>query len=164
MTKIAIVPGASRGLGRNMALSIARKGSDVVIIYRSRADLAEKVVSENKALGRRAAAFQLDSSEVSKFPAFAQILRKTLKNTFGRETFDHLVHNAGDGLFATIGDTTQAQFDQQMNLHVKGVFFLTQALLPVMADGGSIVTIGSGLTRFTYPAVPSTPSRRPRRT
>lgn len=151
MAKIAIVTGASRGLGRNMAVNIARKGSDVIITYRSRADLAESAVSEIKALGRRAVAFQLDSANVAKFPDFARALSQTLKETFGRETFDYLVHNAGDGHFATLGETTVAQFDQQMNLHVKGVFFLTQALLPLMADGGSIVTIGSGLTRVTYP-------------
>ncbi|UPJ65645.1 SDR family oxidoreductase [Bradyrhizobium sp. 191] len=151
MAKIAIVTGASRGLGRNMAVNIARKGSDVIITYRSRADLAESAVSEIKALGRRAVAFQLDSADVTRFPSFVRGLGQTLKETFGRESFDYLVHNAGDGLFAPLGETTEAQFDQQMNLHVKGVFFLTQALLPLMADGGSIVTIGSGLTRVTYP-------------
>lgn len=151
MAKIAIVTGASRGLGRNMAVNIARKGSDVIITYRSRADLAESAVSEIKALGRRAVAFQLDSADVTRFPSFVRGLGQTLKETFGRESFDYLVHNAGDGLFARSAETTEAQFDQQMNLHVKGVFFLTQALLPLMADGGSIVTIGSGLTRVTYP-------------
>ncbi|ULK98354.1 SDR family oxidoreductase [Bradyrhizobium sp. I71] len=151
MAKIAIITGASRGLGRNMAVNIARKGSDVIITYRSRADLAESAVSEIKALGRRAVAFQLDSADLAKFPSFARRLGQTLKETFARESFDHLVHNAGDGLFAPLGETTEAQFDQQMNLHVKGVFFLTQALLPLMADSGSIVTIGSGLTRVTYP-------------
>lgn len=151
MAKIAIVTGASRGLGRNMAVNIARKGSDVIITYRSRADLAESAVSEIKALGRRAVAFQLDSADVAGFPSFVRQLGQTLKEAFGRESFDYLVHNAGDGLFAPLGETTEAQFDQQMNLHVKGVFFLTQALLPLMADGGSIVTIGSGLTRVTYP-------------
>ncbi|WP_448043924.1 SDR family NAD(P)-dependent oxidoreductase [Bradyrhizobium liaoningense] len=151
MAKIAIVTGASRGLGRNMAVNIARKGSDVIMTYRSRADLAESAVSEIEAMGRRAVAFQLDSADVAGFPSFARRLGQTLKETFGRETFDYLVHNAGDGLFAPLGETTEAQFDQQINLHVKGVFFLTQALLPLMADGGSIVTIGSGLTRVTYP-------------
>lgn len=151
MAKIAIITGASRGLGRNMAVNIARKGSDVIITYRSRADLAESTVSEIEALGRRAVAFQLDSADVANFPSFARSLAQTLKEKFGRERFDYLVHNAGDGLFAPLGETTEAQFDQQMNLHVKGVFFLTQALLPLMADGGSIVTIGSGLTRVTYP-------------
>lgn len=151
MAKIAIVTGASRGLGRNMAVNIARKGSDVIITYRSRADLAESAVSEIEAMGRRAVAFQLDSADVAGFASFARQLGQTLKETFGRESFDYLVHNAGDGLFAPLGETTEAQFDQQMKLHVKGVFFLTQALLPLMADGGSIVTIGSGLTRVTYP-------------
>ncbi|MHB0768221.1 SDR family NAD(P)-dependent oxidoreductase [Bradyrhizobium sp. 5.13L] len=151
MAKIAIVTGASRGLGRNMAVNIARKGSDVIVTYRSRADLAESVVSEITAIGRRAVAFQLDSADVAGFSSFARTLGQTLKETFGRESFDYLVHNAGDGLFAPLAETTEAQFDQQMNLHVKGVFFLTQALLPLMADGGSIVTIGSGLTRVTYP-------------
>ena len=151
MTTTTLVTGASRGLGRNTALSIARQGGDVVITYRSRADEAQAVVSEIEAMGRRAIAFQLDSGDVPAFAAFAEQLRAALRDTWGREAIDHIVHNAGHGEFAMIADTTEAQFDGLVNVHFKGVFFLTQALLPLTADGGRIVNIGTGLTRVSYP-------------
>jgi len=151
MTKIALVTGASRGLGRNTALSIARRGGDVIITYQSRSADAEAVVAEIKAMGRKAVAFQLDSGNVAAFAPFADKLRATLRDTWGRETFDHLVNNAGHGDYALIADTTEAQFDGLMNVHFKGVFFLTQALLPLIADGGRIVNLSSGLTRMSYP-------------
>lgn len=151
MTTISLITGASRGLGRNTALSIARGGGDVVITYHRNAEQAQAVVAEIEAMGRRALAFQLDSGKVSAFPAFAEQLRTELRNGWGRDSFDHLVHNAGHGEFALIADTTEEQFDGLMNVHVKGVFFLTQALLPLIADGGRIVNIGTGLTRISYP-------------
>ena len=151
MTPIALVTGASRGLGRNTALSIARHGSDVVLTYRSSAAEAQAVVAEIEAMGRKAAALQLDSGDVSTFPAFVDTFRATLGATFGRDTFDHLVNNAGHGEFAMIGDTSEAQFDGLFDVHVKGPFFLVQALLPLMADGGRIVNVGTGLTRVSYP-------------
>lgn len=148
---ISIITGASRGLGRNTALSIARQGGDVVITYNSNAERAHAVVADVEALGRKAVAFQLDSGDVSAFPAFVDQLRGALGDRWGRDSFDHLVHNAGHGEFAMISDTTEAQFDGLMNVHVKGVFFLTQALLPLLADNGRIVNIGTGLTRVSYP-------------
>jgi NAD(P)-dependent dehydrogenase (short-subunit alcohol dehydrogenase family) len=151
MTKIAIVTGASRGLGRSTALHIARKGGDVIVTYRSRAEDAEAVVSEIKALGRKAIAFQLDTGDVSAFARFVDSLRMTLHETWQRGTFDYLVNNAGHGDMAMIGETTEAQFDTLVNVHFKGVFFLTQALLPLIADGGRIVNLSSGLTRMSYP-------------
>lgn len=151
MTRIAIVTGSSRGLGRNTALSIARHGSDVIVTYHSQADAALAVVAEIQALGRKAVALQLDAGDVSAFPAFVQRLRQALGETWQRERFDHLINNAGHGDMASIADTTQAQFDALVNVHFKGVFFLTQALLPLMADGGRIVNISSGLTRVSYP-------------
>ena len=151
MTRIAIVTGSSRGLGRNTALSIARQGSDVIVTYHSQADAALAVVAEIKALGRKAVALQLDAGDVSTFPAFVQRLRQALGETWQRERFDHLINNAGHGDMASIADTTQTQFDALVNVHFKGVFFLTQALLPLMADGGRIVNISSGLTRVSYP-------------
>jgi NAD(P)-dependent dehydrogenase (short-subunit alcohol dehydrogenase family) len=151
MTKVAIVTGASRGLGRNTALNIARKGNDVIFTYRNSKKEAESLVAEIRALGRKAVALQLDSTDIARFPAFADVVRKTLREELGRDSFDYLVQNAGEGLYATVADTTVAQFDQQMTLHVKGVFFLTQALLPLMANGGAIVNISSGLTRVTFP-------------
>lgn len=151
MTKIAIVTGSSRGLGRNTALSIARQGSDVVVTYHSQADAALAVVAEVEALGRKAVALQLDAGNVTTFPAFVQRLHQALRETWQRENFDHLVNNAGHGDMASIAETTEAQFDALVNVHFKGVFFLTQALLPLLADGGRIVNISSGLTRVSYP-------------
>ncbi|ABS64004.1 short-chain dehydrogenase/reductase SDR [Parvibaculum lavamentivorans DS-1] len=151
MTSISLVTGGSRGLGRNTALSIARRGGDVVLTYRSQAAEAEAVVAEIQAIGRKAAALQLDTGDTSAFAAFADRLRKVLRDTWGRETFDHLVNNAGHGDYALIGDTTEAQFDRLVDVHFKGVYFLTQTLLPLIADGGRIVNLSSGLTRLSYP-------------
>jgi NAD(P)-dependent dehydrogenase (short-subunit alcohol dehydrogenase family) len=151
MSKIALVTGSSRGLGRNTALSIARRGGDVVVTYRSGAEEAAKVVNEIEALGRKAVAIQLDVADVSSFPGFVQQLKAALSATWGRDSFDHLVNNAGHGDMGMIADTTEAQFDALVNVHFKGVFFLTQALLPVLIDGGRIVNISTGLTRVSYP-------------
>ncbi|WP_353646597.1 SDR family oxidoreductase [Mesorhizobium sp. WSM2239] len=151
MTKIALVTGASRGLGRNTALSIAREGSDVIITYQSREEDAQAVVAEIKAVGREAMAFRLDVGDVSEFAAFAERLRQALRQNWQRYTFDCLVNNAGHGDMASIAETTEAQFDKLVDVHFKGVFFLTQALLPLIADGGRIVNMSSGLTRISFP-------------
>jgi len=151
MSKIALVTGGSRGLGRNTAINIARKGSGVVITYQSREADAQAVVAEIQALGGKAVALQLDTSDVSSFPAFATQLRTALQQNWKRDTFDHLVNNAGHGDMAMITDTTEEQFDRLVNVHFKGVFFLTQTLLPLLADGGRIVNLSSGLTRVSYP-------------
>jgi NAD(P)-dependent dehydrogenase (short-subunit alcohol dehydrogenase family) len=151
MTKIAIVTGGSRGLGRNTALSIARKGHDVIITYHSRRAEADAVVAEIKALGRNALALQLDTGSIAAFTPFADSLKQALRETWQRGSFDHLVNNAGHGEHALISDTTEAQFDGLVNVHLKGVFFLTQALLPLIADGGRIVNLSSGLTRVSAP-------------
>ncbi|MBA4242722.1 MAG: 3-oxoacyl-ACP reductase [Pseudomonas sp.] len=151
MTKIAIVTGSSRGLGRNTALNIARQGSDVIVTYHSQADAALALVAEIEALGRKAVALQLDVGDVSTFAAFAETLRGVLAQTWQRDRFDHLVNNAGHGDMATIAETTETQFDALVNVHFKGVFFLTQALLPLIADGGRIVNLSTGLTRFASP-------------
>ncbi|KGM31587.1 SDR family NAD(P)-dependent oxidoreductase [Inquilinus limosus] len=151
MTKIALVTGGSRGLGRNTALSIARRGGDVILTYRNGAADAEATAAEIRAAGRKAAVLQLDTGDVAAFAGFAEQLRTVLRETWGRETFDHLVNNAGHGDHALIGQTTEAQFDGLVNVHFKGVYFLTQALLPLIADGGRIVNLSSGLTRTTFP-------------
>lgn len=151
MSTITLITGASRGLGRNTALSAARKGGDVIITYQSRADDAEAVLAEIRAMGRKARAFQLDSGNIAAFPAFAAELKTALKQDWSRETFDHLVNNAGHGDVGLLGEMTEAQFDRLVNVHFKGVFFLTQALLPLIADGGRIVNLSSGLTRISYP-------------
>ncbi len=151
MTRIALITGASRGLGRNTALAVAHGGGDVVLTYRTNAEEAQAVVAEIEALGRKAAALQLDTGEVEAFPVFVEQLRAALHTTWQRETFDHLVNNAGHGDTAPIAETTVAQFDRLVDVHFKGVFFLTQALLPLIHDGGRIVNISTGLTRFAYP-------------
>jgi NAD(P)-dependent dehydrogenase (short-subunit alcohol dehydrogenase family) len=151
MTKIAIVTGSSRGLGRNTVLSIARHGGDVILTYQSREEDAQTAVAEINAMGRKAIALQLDVGNVAGFAAFTERLRKALLETWQRETFDHLVNNAGHGDYALIGQTTEAQFDGLINVHFKGVYFLTQSLLPLIADGGRIVNLSSGLTRVSFP-------------
>ena len=151
MSKISLVTGSSRGLGRNTALAIARSGGDVIVTYRSSAPEAQKVVEEIRAMGRKAVSLPLDTGHVASFGDFAERLKEALRSEWGRETFDHLVNNAGHGDMATIADTTEEQFDRLIEVHFKGVFFLTQALLPLLADGGRIVNLSSGLTRIAFP-------------
>ncbi|NKN35743.1 SDR family oxidoreductase [Agrobacterium sp. a22-2] len=149
MSKIAIITGASRGLGRNTALNIARKGNDVIITYQRREQDAQAVVAEIEAMGRRAVALKVDTGNVAGFAAFIEQLQAALRDTWQRDTFDHLVNNAGHGEMALIAETTEAQFDALVNVHFKGVFFLTQALLPLIEDGGRIINLSSGLTRIS---------------
>ena len=148
---IALITGASRGLGRNSALHLARAGYDLILTYNSRADEAEAAVAEIRALGRKAQALQLDVSQSASFDAFAARVREVLQAHWGASAFQALVNNAGIGLRAAIQDTTEAQFDQLMAIHLKGPFFLTQKLLPLLADGGRIVNLSSGLARFAFP-------------
>ena len=149
--RISVVTGSSRGLGRNTALHIARAGGDVILTYKSGGEDARAVAAEIEALGRKALAFQLDTGDVAAFAPFADRLRSALRDTWRRDTFDHLVNNAGHGIYATLEGTMEAQFDDLCNVHFKGVFFLTQALLPLIADGGRIVNLSSGLTRTSFP-------------
>jgi len=148
---IALITGGSRGLGRNAALHLARQGVGVVITYLSRSDEAAAVVTEIEALGGKAAALQLDAGDTTQFAGFADQLAGTLQSLWGRSTLDYLVNNAGMGLGASFAETTEAQFDALMNVHLKGVFFLTQRLLPLIADGGRILNLSSGLARFSLP-------------
>ncbi|MCB1492419.1 MAG: SDR family oxidoreductase [Rhodobiaceae bacterium] len=150
-SKIALITGGSRGLGRSTALHLARKGVDVAFTYHSRKDAADAVVAEIEALGRKAVAFRLDTADAAAFPAFADAFGAALKEVWGRDSFDFLVNNAGTGVHATFAETSEAQFDALMNVHFKGVFFLTQRLLPLIADGGRIVNLSSGLARFALP-------------
>ncbi len=151
MTKIALVTGASRGLGRNTALNIARHGGDVILTYHSRSEDAQAVVAEMEAMGRKAIAFPLDTGHIASFAPFAKRLRTALHETWQRESFDYLVNNAGHGDYALLEKTTEAQFDKLVNVHFKGVFFLTHTLLPLLADGGRIVNLSTGLTRVSAP-------------
>jgi NAD(P)-dependent dehydrogenase (short-subunit alcohol dehydrogenase family) len=149
MTTLTLITGASRGLGRNSALNIARKGGDVIVTYQSRAAEAAAVVAEIETLGRKAVALQLDAGDVSTFPSFAARVREVLRQTWQRDSFDHLVNNAGHGDVAPIAEMTEQAFDKLVNVHFKGVFFLTQKLLPLIADGGRIVNLSTGLTRVS---------------
>ena len=151
--KIAIVTGGSRGLGKDMAMSIAAHGQDVILTYNSKREDAEAVVASIEKLGRKAAALQLDTSNIQSFPAFAEAVKETLQRTWNRDNFDFLVNNAGIGTHALFTETTEEQFDELVNIQFKGVFFLTQKLLPLMADGGRIINLSSGLTRFSGPGM-----------
>ena len=150
--KINIITGGSRGLGRSMALHLADKGQDSIITYHANKAAADEVVKAIEAKGRKAVALQLDISKSATFEAFAAEVKKALAATWKRDTFDHLVNNAGTGAGVTIAETSEAVFDEMMNEHVKGPYFLTQKLLPLMADGGRIINVSSGLARFSFPS------------
>lgn len=149
--KIAIVTGGSRGLGKNAALALAKKGIDVILTYHSKKTEATAVAAEIEKVGVRAAALQLDVGDSQSFDAFATQIKKVLQQKWGRQRFDYLVNNAGIGIHANFAETTEAQFDQLLNVQFKGVFFLTQKLLPLIADHGRIINVSSGLTRFSFP-------------
>jgi len=150
-TPIALITGGSRGLGRNAALQVARSGIDVILTYRSQAAEAQAVVAEIEALGRRALALPLDVADSRSFAAFAQQVQAALATHWQRERFDFLVNNAGIGIHASFMETTEAQFDELVNIHLKGTFFLSQQLLPLMNDGGRILNVSTGLARFALP-------------
>jgi NAD(P)-dependent dehydrogenase (short-subunit alcohol dehydrogenase family) len=150
-TKLALITGGSRGLGRDGALHLADRNTDVIVTYRSGREQADAVVQAIEAKGRRAAALQLDVGKVAAFDGFVAELRGVLEHRFQRNNFDFLLNNAGHGAHASFAETTEAQFDELVNVHFKGVFFLTQKLLPVIADGGRILNVSSGLARFSLP-------------
>lgn len=150
-SKIALVTGGSRGLGKNMALSLAKKGINVILTYNSKYDEALEVVAEIEQLGQKAAALQFSAGEIGSFDAFITKVQEILKNTFNTDRFDFLINNAGTALYAAFAETTEEQFDTALNIHYKGVFFLTQKSLPVINDGGRIINISSGLARFSFP-------------
>ncbi len=148
--KTAMISGGSRGLGRNTAVNLARRGVDILFTYHSHAAEAQSLVREAEAMGRKAAAFPLDAGNIRLFDRFVDDVRNTLRS-WGRERFDYLVNNAGTSLHKPFDQTTEAEFDQIVNVHFKGVYFLTQKLLPLIRDGGRIVNISSGLARFSMP-------------
>jgi NAD(P)-dependent dehydrogenase (short-subunit alcohol dehydrogenase family) len=148
--KIVIITGGSRGLGRNTAVNLAKRGVHVMFTYRSNQAEAESLIREAEAMGTKAAGFRLDTGDIHSFDGFVTEVRKTLQS-WGRDLFDYLVNNAGNSLHAPFVETSEAQFDEIVNVHFKGVYFLTQKLLPLMSDGGRIVNISSGLARFSLP-------------
>lgn len=149
--KIAIITGGSRGLGENAALKLAARGIDSILTYRSKQQEAEQVIRRIEALGARAVAIQLDVAVSSSFDAFTDKVKDQLQTVWQRDSFDYLLNNAGTALHASFDQTTEAQFDEMVNVHFKGPFFLTQKLLPLIVDGGRILNISSGLARFSLP-------------
>jgi NAD(P)-dependent dehydrogenase (short-subunit alcohol dehydrogenase family) len=149
--KIALITGASRGLGKNTAVTLAKKGVDVIVTYHNSDEEANNVVSTIASIGAQAVALQLDTANTKTFDGFVEQVKQSLQDKWQTDRFDFLVNNAGIGIHASFADTTEDDFDRLMNIHVKGVFFLTQKLLPLINDGGRIVNISSGLARFTLP-------------
>ncbi len=150
-SKIALVTGGSRGLGKNMALRLAEKGFDLIVTWNSQQDAADEVVQTIEASGQKAAALQLDVSNFSSLNGFLEQLVQTLETKFNTNKFDCLINNAGIGATIPFAQATEADFDQFMNIHFKSVYFLTQRSLPHMNDGGRIINISSGTTRFCAP-------------
>jgi NAD(P)-dependent dehydrogenase (short-subunit alcohol dehydrogenase family) len=149
--KIALVTGGSRGLGKDMALKLAEKGIDVILTYNNKADDANEVVKQIQQTGQKAATLQLNTGDIKSFGAFIEKLKGVLTDTFGTDHLDFLINNAGMGHHAPIDQTTEEAFDNLMNVHFKGVYFLTQGILPILNDGGGIINISSGLARFSMP-------------
>jgi NAD(P)-dependent dehydrogenase (short-subunit alcohol dehydrogenase family) len=149
--KIALVTGGSRGLGKNMAFSLAAKGTDVILTYQHKQQEALDTVKEIEQLGQKAASLQLNVGDTKTFDLFIAKLKSVLQEKFSSATLDFLVNNAGVGTDALVANTTEEELDMLFNIHFKGVFVLTQKLLPVISDGGAIVNVSSGLARFSYP-------------
>ncbi len=149
--KVAIVTGGSRGLGKDMALSLAKKGIDVILTYNTNKQEAEDVVKEIQSHGQKGTAFQLNVGDVQSFDKFFQQVTTHLNEQSGNAKFDFLINNAGTSLYATFVETTEEQIDDVFNIHYKSVFLLTQKALANLNDGGRIINISSGLARFTFP-------------
>jgi NAD(P)-dependent dehydrogenase (short-subunit alcohol dehydrogenase family) len=150
-TKIALVTGGSRGLGKNMVLRLAEKGNDIVLTYNSNKEEADKVVQQVAAMGRKALAVQLDAGDSKTFDAFIGTVTDHLREHTGSPNFDFLINNAGVAANGGVGDTLESDIDMLYNIHLKGVLLLTQKALPYLNDHGRIVNISSGLTRFSTP-------------
>ncbi|TGD80737.1 SDR family NAD(P)-dependent oxidoreductase [Hymenobacter wooponensis] len=152
-SKIALVTGGSRGIGKDIALSLAQKGVDVVLTYHTNLQEATATVGQIEALGRKAAALQLNTAELASFPAFFSQLTTTLSDTFQADCFDFLINNAGTSLNTPFAEMTEAKFDEMLNIHFKGVYFLTQQALPLLRDGGRIINMSSATTRSSFSGV-----------
>jgi NAD(P)-dependent dehydrogenase (short-subunit alcohol dehydrogenase family) len=149
--KIALVTGGSRGLGKDMALRLAEKGIDVILTYNTQAQEARNVAAQIEQAGQKAAALQLNTGDIKSFDSFVKQLTDTLTNRFNTSHIDFLINNAGIGGYKLINEVTEEFFDELLNIHFKGVYFLTQKMLPLMNDGGGIINVSSGLTRFALP-------------
>lgn len=149
--RIALVTGGSRCLGKNAALKLAAKGTDIILTYHSNQQAALEVVGEIEQTGAKAAALPLNVGDSASFAGFTQQLTQCLEEKWQRDSFDYLLNNAGIGLTAPFSETSEAQFDELMSIHFKGPFFLTQQLLPLIKDGGRVLNVSSGLARFALP-------------
>lgn len=149
LNKVALVTGGSRGLGRDMAIQLAKKNFDIIITYNSNKDAAHQVIDDVKAVGKKAIALQLDVAKSSSYDTFVGQVKEKLSTDFGVNTLHSLINNAGTGLHAAFDSTTEQQFDEMVNIHLKAPFFLTQKMLPILSDGGNIINISSGLARFS---------------
>lgn len=149
--KIALVTGGSRGLGRDMVINLAKKGNDIIFTYHSNKSAAEEVLSEIEKIGQKGKAFQLDTSNISLFDEFFKNVSQYLDSEYGDAHFDFLINNAGTGIYQPFLETTEQQFDEMVNIHFKGVYFLTQKAVSLMNDHGRIINISSGLARFSLP-------------
>lgn len=150
-TKIALITGGSRGLGKNSAIKIAQKGLDVILTYKSNREEADRVVEEIQSLGQKAIAYQLDTKEVKSFDAFVKTVGDHLEENTGSRNIDYLINNAGTALYCPISEITEEQLDDMVDIHFKGVFFLTQKFLLFMNENGGIINVSSGLARFALP-------------
>ncbi|MBC7850027.1 MAG: SDR family oxidoreductase [Chitinophagaceae bacterium] len=150
-SKIALVTGGSRGLGKDMALNIAQKGIDVILTYRSKKEEADDTVNQIEAYGQRAFALQLDMEKFATINEFVSTVKSEIKTRWNVSTLDYLVNNAGMGATVPFEQVTVELFDSFMNVHFKGIYFLTQQLLPIMNSGGRIINISTGTTRFSNP-------------
>jgi NAD(P)-dependent dehydrogenase (short-subunit alcohol dehydrogenase family) len=151
INKIALITGGSRGLGRNTALKLARDGADVILTYRERKDEGQAVLAQIEKLGRKAALLQLDVADTTGFDAFFKTVTETLQARWQRKDFDFLINNAGIDVYSPFGQTTEDAFDRLLNVHFRGVYFLTQKLIPLIASGGRIICTSTGLARFVIP-------------
>ncbi|PZF70979.1 SDR family NAD(P)-dependent oxidoreductase [Taibaiella soli] len=149
--KIVLVTGGSRGIGKSIALNAAKRGLDVILTYNNNQEHGEAVVTEIKNIGRKAVALKLDTANMASVMEFGNIIKDVLHKEWHRDQLDYLVNNAGIAQRSLIKDTTEEIFDHLVNVNFKGVFFLTQQLMPLIADGGQIINISSGLARFAFP-------------
>ncbi|MBC7935558.1 MAG: SDR family oxidoreductase [Rhizobacter sp.] len=152
-TKIVLVTGGSRGIGKSIALNAGKRGIGVILTYNNNPEQGQAVADKINAEGGKAVALQFDSSKTSSFNDFTNMVSQVLRKDWNRENFDYLVNNAGISQRTLIKDTTEDAFDQLVNVNFKGLFFLTQKLIPLMVDGGQIINISSGLARFAFPGV-----------
>lgn len=151
--KTAIITGGSRGLGHDMAINLAKDGIDVIFSYFKNESKAKEVISEIETIGQKAVAFSFDANNSKSGQEFINKATNYLKKKNGKPNFDFLINNAGTGAYNLVVDTTEEQFDEMMNVHLKSVYFITQAALPYLNEGGRIINISSGLARFSLPGM-----------